>query len=181
LFEDVIGIGRITFFVLRVPYSVIEVLHGRRFQAIEQPFSEAQLNDWTEAFGFDFLQLPEVDAVYSHKGTTVHGVIRTFMRGGLDPDDFAGLDDSGRGDLAMVMIDRNYQEDGHLRLSDHFFADTLAYADWSFSLPLASCGKTLLIVYVDAHGNELRQAVDIAAIAKASRKPRAKPLAKLKA
>lgn len=181
LFEDVISVGRITFFVLRVPYSVIEALHGRRFQTIEQPFSEAQLNDWTEAFGFGFLQLPEVDAAYSLKGTTLRGSIRKFMRGGLDPDDFASLGDSGRGDLAMVMIDRDYQEDGHLRLSDHFFADTLADAGWKFSLPLATCGETLLIVYVDAHGNELREAVDIAAVAKPAKRARPKPAKKLKA
>jgi DNA modification methylase len=180
LFEDVISIGRITFFVLRVPYSVIEVLHGRRFQAIEQPFSENQLNDWTEAFGFDFMQMPEVNTAYSRDGTVLRGTIASFMRGGLDPDDFGGLADAGREDLAMVMIDRDYQEDGHLRLSDHFFGDALAEADWTFALPLSTCGKTLLIVYVDAHGNERREAIEVASLTKSRRRRQTKSRPKLK-
>ena len=39
LFEDVIPIEHITFFILRVPYSVIQALHGRQFKLLDQPFS----------------------------------------------------------------------------------------------------------------------------------------------
>ena len=172
LFEDVITIGRIMFFVLRVPYSVIEALHGRRFQLIDQPFSEKLLNDPMEAFGFDFMQMPDVDASYVLDGDVLRGSVTSFHRGGLDPDDFDGLDEAGRLDLAMVMVDRDYQEDGHFRLSDYFFGDTLEDAAWRFELPAAECGKTVFVVYLDTHGNERRETLELAAIPKAKAVPK---------
>src|SRR5205823_5360880 len=108
LFEDVVTVDNLTFFILRVPYSVIEALHGRRFQPLDQPFSELLVNDPMETFGFDFVQVPDADARYVRNGEHVHGVLRSFMHGGMDPDDFASAEDAGRLDLAMVMIDRDY-------------------------------------------------------------------------
>ena len=60
LFADVFPLGRMLFFVLRVPYSAIEAIHGRPFKVLDQPFSQADLNDPVDTFGFDFMQVPEV-------------------------------------------------------------------------------------------------------------------------
>jgi site-specific DNA-methyltransferase (adenine-specific)/adenine-specific DNA-methyltransferase len=160
LFEDVVEIGKITFFILRVPYSVIEALHGRRFKLLDQPYSAEMVNDPMDTFGFDFMQLPEIKVTYRKTKDAFVGSIKTFMRGGLDPDDFSGLEDTGRLDLAMVLIDRNYDGDV-FRVSDHFFGDELEEARWQFRLPLTDCGQKLLIIYMDIHGNEFRETLDM--------------------
>lgn len=159
LFEDVVVVDKLTFFILRVPYSVIEALHGRRFKLLDQPFSAEMVNDPMDTFGFDFVQLPEVSATYRKTKAKLTGTIKSFMRGGLDPDDFADLKEAGRLDLAMVLVDRDY--DGEVfRVSDHFFGDELEDARWSFSLPLETCGERLLVIFMDTHGNEFRETVE---------------------
>lgn len=159
LFEDVVAIDKLTFVILRVPYSVIEALHGRRFKLLDQPFSAEMVNDPMDTFGFDFVQLPEVDVSYARTKTALNGRIRSFMRGGLDPDDFDELENAGRLDIAMVLVDRDYDGDV-FRVSDHFFGDELETAGWKFSLPLADCGERLLAIYMDTHGNELRETIE---------------------
>ena len=161
LFEDVVVVEKITFFILRVPYSVIEALHGRRFKLLDQPYSAEMVNDPMDTFGFDFVQLPEVDVRYTKSKTTFTGSIRSFMCGGLDPDDFDELDQAGRLDLAMVLVDRDY--DGEVfRVSDHFFGEDLENSSWKFVLPLADCGKQMLVIYMDTHGNEFRETIELA-------------------
>lgn len=172
LFADVFPIGKILFFVLRVPYSAIEAIHGRPFKVLDQPFSEADLNDPVDTFGFDFMQLPEVDARYVRSGEDLHVVVNSFKRGGLDPDDFGSLEERGRLDLSMVMVDRNY--DGEVfRVSDYFFGDQLEDNGWSFSLPLKAAGTHFFFVFMDTHGNELREPIEIATV-KSGAKPRVK-------
>jgi len=172
LFADVFPIGKILFFVLRVPYSAIEAIHGRPFKVLDQPFSAADLNDPVDTFGFDFVQLPEVDARYVKSGKNLYVVVRSFKRGGLDPDDFSSLEDKGRLDLAMVMVDRHYDGD-IFRVSDYFFGDQLEDDGWTFSLPLKDGGTRFFLVFMDTHGNELREPVELAAV-KSGAKPRVK-------
>ncbi|MGN6187888.1 MAG: site-specific DNA-methyltransferase [Conexibacter sp.] len=172
LFEDVVVVGKMTFFILRVPYSVIEALHGRRFKLLDQPFSEQMLNDPMEAFGFDFMQLPEVDVTYGKTATELQGTVSSFMRGGLDPDELPELEHAGRLDLAMVLVDRDH--DGEVfSVSDYFFGDQLEDTGWSFTLPLSKCGERLLVVFMDTHGNEFRETVELATVKGPARTTRA--------
>jgi DNA modification methylase len=172
LFADVFPIGKILFFVLRVPYSAIEAIHGRPFKVLDQPFSEADLNEPVDTFGFDFMQLPEIDARYVVNDDRLHVVINAFRRGGLDPDDFEALEERGRLDLAMVMADREY--DGEVfRVSDYFFGDQLEDDGWMFSLPLNGGGSHFFLVFMDTYGNELRERIEIATV-KTGGKPRVK-------
>lgn len=172
LFADVFPIGKMLFFVLRVPYSAIEAIHGRPFTVLDQPFSEADLNDPIDTFGFDFMQLPEVDVRYVKNGDDLHVVINAFRRGGLDPDDFDSLEEKGRLDLAMVMVDRHH--DGEVfRVSDYFFGDQLEDNGWTFALPLKGGGTRFFFVFMDTHGNELREPIEIATV-KSGGKPRVK-------
>jgi DNA modification methylase len=172
LFEDVLRVGEISFFILRIPYSIIEALHQRRFEKLRQPHTEGAINDPIDAFGFDFVQPPHVEATVAAKDGYVKCSLQAFYRGGLDPDDRKDQPDAGRTDLAMVMTDRDYN--GNVfDITDYWFGETLAANDWSFSLPLTECGKTLMLLYVDIHGNEFRAAVDVAALR--PRKRNAKP------
>ncbi|MGA2469939.1 MAG: site-specific DNA-methyltransferase [Solirubrobacteraceae bacterium] len=161
LFEDVVTTEKMTFFILRVPYSVIEALHGRRFKLLDQPFSAQMLNDPMETFGFDFMQLPDVEVSYAKNKEVLRGTVTSFRRGGLDPDDYDELPDSGRLDLAMVLGDRDHRDDV-FRVSDYFFGDKLERAGWRFDIPLEECGEQVLVIFMDTHGNEFRETVEVA-------------------
>lgn len=178
LFEDIVQLGKVSYFILRVPYSVIEALHDRGFEHIEQPASEEQINNPLDAYGFDFIELPEVETRTRQDGDGFGLHVQSFMRGGLDPDDFAALPDAGRGDLAMVMVDAKY--DGELfRISHWRFADELKAAGWTVSVPLSECGERLMVVFLDTHGNERREIMTLEAARTPSpaRKRSARPTA----
>lgn len=174
LFEDVITLDENTYFILRVPYSVIEALHGRNFELLPQPGSFKELNDAIDSFGFDFVELPETELRYTHAEDALSIEIREFRRGGLDPDDLDQLEDAGRDDLAMVMIDPDY--DGEVfRLMEYRFADALAESGWSFELDLTRAGRRLLIIYMDTHGNERREVVELSKLNMKKPRSRATP------
>lgn len=165
LFEDVVALDENTYFILRVPYSVIEALHGRDFELFSQPGSFDQLNDAIDSFGFDFVELPEVKVSYARANNNLRAEVTEFRRGGLDPDDFADLDEAGRADLAMVMADSDYDGDV-FRLREHRFADELAKSGWAFELDLTEAGERLLVIYMDTHGNERREVVEVSKVGK---------------
>lgn len=166
LFEDVIRLDENVYFILRIPYSVIEALHGRDFELLTQPSSFDELNDAIDSFGFDFVEPPDVEVSYRRSKGKLRAQIKTFRRGGLDPDEFADLEDQGRGDLAMVMVDADHN-DKVFRLTEHRFADELQKSDWAFEVE--GSGKAMLI-YMDTYGNERREVVELTKPA-AKRKP----------
>lgn len=162
LFRDVIELevgGRlVSYFILRVPYSVIEALHERGFERLEQPTNEDEVNAALDGYGFDFMQPPEVKVSYRRKGNQLVAAVGRFMRGGLDPDEFGDLPDAGRGDLAMVMVDAD-EDDGVFNVSHFFFGDDLKTNDWTFAIDTTNSGDHLLFIYIDTHGNELREVI----------------------
>lgn len=175
LFEDVIDVGSITFFILRIPYSVIEALHQRRFEKLRQPTGAKAINDPIDAFGFDFVRVPEVAASYKMAPNLLVAEVRSFFRGNLDPDDRDLAENAGRDDLAMVMLDRDW--DGEVfQISDYWFGEALEKSAWKFSMPLAECGESVLVIYIDTHGNERREAIDLDALReKSAPKKKSKP------
>lgn len=158
LFEDVIRLDENVYFILRIPYSVIEVLHGRDFELLTQPSSFDDLNDAIDSFGFDFVEPPEVEVSYRRSKGKLRAEIKSFRRGGLDPDEFAELEDKGRGDLAMVMVDADH-DDEVFRLTEHRFADELQDSSWAFEVE--GSGKAM-IIFMDTYGNERREVMELA-------------------
>jgi len=53
LFVSLVKFERLTVFILRVPYSVIEALHDREFRLIDQPATLSDVNDALDAYGFE--------------------------------------------------------------------------------------------------------------------------------
>ncbi len=160
LFENLIFLSENSYFVLRVPYSVIRELHGRGFELLSQPASLSEINDALDSFGFDFVQLPEVEADYEQADGTLSVEVKGFQRGGLDPDDIDDLEDGGRPDLAMVLADSNYGGEV-FKLSDYHFGDELAVSKWTFNIGLPEGSTRVLVSYMDLHGNELRQVLEL--------------------
>lgn len=157
MFQDIVELGSTRYFLLRVPYSVIELLHERDFQLTSQPSALDQVNDALDAYGFDFIDLPDVELDLHSEEGKVRVVISAFHRGGLDPDDAAQLDDAGRGDLAMVLVDPKYGEPG-FRLAEHHFGEALKKQDWTFEVAHAD-DATVMLVFIDVFGNELRRVI----------------------
>ena len=62
--EDYIERGKAKYYILRIPYSIIEEIHNRGFTKIKQPVSEMDVNDTVDAVGFDFIQVPKVECKY---------------------------------------------------------------------------------------------------------------------
>lgn len=145
-----------------MPYSVIEALHERDFLLVGQPAALDEVNDAIDSYGFDFIELPEAKVEFAKKGKELVGKIKEFRRGGLDPDDFKGLTNKGRDDLALVLVDAEYDGDA-FRVGHYQFAEDLADHKWSFNVPLNG-GSQALVILMDTYGNELRQVVDLDAL-----------------
>lgn len=159
MFRDVFELGRCTYFILQVPYSVIQVLHEREFWGVGQPVSLSEVNDAIDSYGFDFIELPEAKVEFRKTGELLIGQINEFRRGGLDPDDFKRLEDKGRTDLALVLVDTAYDGEA-FKVEHHAFGEDLCKAKWRFEVPMNG-GSEALVILMDTHGNELHQIVDL--------------------
>jgi len=62
--QDYIEKDGIRYYVLRIPYSVIDELHKRAFTRPLQPTSAKDINQNIEQVGFDFIHPPNVKAEY---------------------------------------------------------------------------------------------------------------------
>jgi len=62
--EDYIEKDGIRYYVLRIPYSVIDELHKKNFKALKQPTADMNVNDVMEQVGFDFIYPPDVECEY---------------------------------------------------------------------------------------------------------------------
>lgn len=168
LFEDLLVHGSTTYFLLRVPYSVIEALHEREFRLIGQPMTLAEVNDAVDAYGFDFVEPPEASLEINASDHTIVVRVASFYRGGLDPDDAPLQEDNGRHDLAMVLVDPDY--DGvAFRLEEHVFGETLRKESWQFEVKRRS-GAAVMLIFIDVFGNELRRQIEASPAARRSRK-----------
>ena len=78
LFRDILQFGQTAYFLLRVPYSVIEALHDREFKMIGQPVALEHVNDAIDAYGFDFIEPPEADLTVDLHAGNVLVELRSF-------------------------------------------------------------------------------------------------------
>lgn len=157
--EDYIDKGRTRYYVLRIPYSIINELHTRDFEAITQPVDESQVNETVEAVGFDFIRLPEVECEYlvrPREGELINEAviqIKTFKSKAM----VKGATQKGNLEtLSMVMVD--YEYDGEVFAQDTvFYASDIEKNGWEVRLPLESLGQQAMIIYIDIYGNEYRE------------------------
>jgi len=157
--EDYIDKGRTRYYVLRIPYSIINELHTRDFEAITQPIDESQVNETVEAVGFDFIRLPEVACEYLIKpreGELINEAviqIKTFKSKAM----VKGATQKGNLEtLSMVMVDYDY--DGEVFALDAvFYAGDIEKNGWEVRMPLESLGEQVMIIYIDIYGNEYKE------------------------
>ena len=157
--EDYIDRGRTRYYILRIPYSIINELHSRDFEAITQPVDESQVNATVEAVGFDFIRLPEVECDYllrPRPGEMINEAvicIKTFKSRAM----VKGATQKGNLEtLSMVMVDYDYDSEV-FALDAVFYASDIEKNGWEVRLPLESLGKQVMIIYMDIYGNEYRE------------------------
>lgn len=155
--EDYIDKGKTRYYILRIPYSIINELHKRDFEAITQPNDESQVNETVEAVGFDFIRLPEVICSYyiEHTKASAFAVIKievfkskAMIKGASQKENLESL--------SMVMLDYDY--DGEtFAFDDVFYANTIKSKDWCIRIPLEKIGSKIMIIYMDVYGNEYKE------------------------
>jgi site-specific DNA-methyltransferase (adenine-specific)/adenine-specific DNA-methyltransferase len=170
--EDYIEKGKTKYFVLRIPYSIIEEIHNRGFTKIKQPVSEMDVNDTVDAVGFDFIQVPTVECKYfldkpkkvdlfnqNAKECVIN--IEKFESKVISrkPLEFANLET-----LSMVMLD--YDFDGEVfDLDEVFYAEDLKKHALSEAegngcevrFAEDKVKEQIMAIYIDIFGNEKRE------------------------
>lgn len=164
--EDYVEQGRTRFYILRIPYSIINELHRRDFSALVQPADENEVNATVEAVGFDFIRQPKVECNYSikkPKGEMFRNAvvkIKTFQSRAMAK----GVSQKGNLEtLSMVLVDYDYSYDSARKGNEApppfevdavFYANDIQAAGWEVRLPVETLGKSVMLVYVDIYGNE---------------------------
>lgn len=162
--EDYIEKGKTRYFVLRIPYSIIQEIHNRGFTKIKQPISEMEVNDTIDAVGFDFIQVPTVECKYFVKSKEGQLEIEKKIRECVikienfeskiisrKPLEFANLET-----LSMVMLD--YDFDGEIfDLDEVFYAEELRKNGYEVRFAENKAKKQMMVIYIDIFGNEKRE------------------------
>lgn len=162
--EDYIEKGKTKYFILRIPYSIIEEIHNQGFTKIKQPVSEMDVNDTVDAVGFDFIQVPLVECTYfignkngqlefSQNDKECIIRIERFESKVISrkPLDFANLET-----LSMVMLDYNF--DGEVfDLDEVFYAENLKNNGYEVRFAEDKVKGQIMIIYIDIFGNEKRE------------------------
>lgn len=157
--EDYIDKSPVRYYILRIPYSIINELHSKDFEAIKQPIDESQVNDTVDAVGFDFIRQPKVECSYSIEKPKDQLLeyavikIKTFKSEAM----LKGASQlENRESLSMIMVDFDY--DGEIfNLDKSYYASEIAKNDWKVLLPLENIKKQIMIIYLDIYGNEYRE------------------------
>lgn len=157
--EDYIDKVSTRYYILRIPYSIINELHNRDFEAIKQPIDESQVNDTVDAVGFDFIRPPKVECEYVIKRPkdklpeSAVIKIKTFRSEAM----IKGASQLGnRESLSMVMVDFDY--DGEIfNLDKVFYASEIEKNSWEVHLPIESIKNQIMVMYIDIYGNEYRE------------------------
>lgn len=162
--EDYLEKGKTRYFILRIPYSIIEEIHNRGFTKIKQPVSEMDVNDTVDAVGFDFIQVPTVECKYfldkpktadlfSQKTKECVIKIERFESEVISrkPLEFAKFET-----LSMVMLDFDF--DGEVfDLGEVFYAEGLSKSGYEVRFAEDKVKGQIMVIYIDIFGNEKRE------------------------
>ena len=162
--EDYIEKDKTKYFILRIPYSIIEEIHDNSFTKIKQPVSEMDVNDTIDSVGFDFIQVPVVECkyyldkpknadLYDQKTKECVIKIEKFESKVISrkPLDFANLET-----LSMVMLD--YDFNGEVfDLDQVFYAEELKKNDYEVRFAEDKVKDQIMVIYIDIFGNEKRE------------------------
>jgi len=190
--EDYIDKGKTRYYILRIPYSIINELHNRDFESISQPVDEMQINETVESVGFDFIRQPKVECGYAlrkgrgKKPDAAIVKLKTFKSIAMAKG--ASLK-KNRESLSMVFVDYDYPHDPKrkgdspappLDFDEAFYAKDIESMKWQIHMPVDMIKEYVMLVYVDIYGNEYTEIKNISDFKPVTRKKTAKPKRKSK-
>lgn len=163
--QDYIEKEGIRYYILRIPYSVIDEIHKKMFTRTFQPTSqkgiiEPDISMATQT-GFDFIHPPKVKAAYykikpKNKLSGFTGgeeliiELKSFevVQRSKEPMEFKDPKEA----LSMVFVDRNYNGE-FFNMTDYFFGDDIKKQDYKINIS-EETGDRIMIIYLDVLGNE---------------------------
>ena len=173
--QDYIDLGKVRYYALRIPYSIIHELHRREFTALKQPSDEMAVNDTVEAVGFDFIRTPELQ--YKTGAEKLKGelyeygfiVIKTFKSDAIVREPFKKKGNLET--LSMVMLDFDYDEKTKIfNFDEVHYADAIEKEGWKIRFRADQLGRKVMAAFLDIYGNEARVLIDVAEFRKRSAK-----------
>lgn len=155
--QDYIEKKGIRYYVLRIPYSVIDELHKRQFTRPMQPASEKEINQNIEQIGFDFIHPPEAKARYYIK----QPLGEIFKEMVIEIEEFEAVQrvkepvkfKDPKDALSMVLVDTDYNSQ-YFNITHRFFADEIKKAGYKVRIRNPKPGQKIMIIYIDIFGNE---------------------------
>jgi site-specific DNA-methyltransferase (adenine-specific)/adenine-specific DNA-methyltransferase len=156
--QDYIEKDGVRYYVLRIPYSVIDELHKKTFTRPLQPSSLKEINQNIEQVGFDFIHPPNVQAEYyirKPKDKLVEEElvveIKEFeaVQRAKDPMNFENPKDA----LSMMLVDKDYNGE-YFNMTDYLFAAEIKKENYKARLSASGVGEKIAIIYLDIFGNE---------------------------
>ena len=156
--QDYVEKNGIRYYVLRIPYSVIDELHKRSFTRPIQATCANEINQLIEQIGFDFIHPPNVKAAYYRrkpKDKLVKEELVIEIKGfepvqrSKEPIEFKDSKDA----LSMILVDRDYNGK-YFNMTDYFFRDEIEKENWKARILDSSSGNDIMIIYLDVLGNE---------------------------
>jgi len=161
--EDYIEKDRTKYYVLRIPYSVIDELHKRNFKLLEQPLSAdiSEVNKVMEQVGFDFIYPPDVECEYYIETPTdksfEEAVIKIKkFRSNIISKNPISEEELGFKALSMVMIDYDFNGE-YFDMDDKWFSSDLEENNYEIRIALEKIGQKVMIIYMDVYGNEKKE------------------------
>ncbi|MDK2812422.1 MAG: hypothetical protein PWQ78_632 [Petrotoga sp.] len=159
--EDYIEKDGIRYYVLRIPYSVIDELHKKNFKALKQPTADMNVNDVMEQVGFDFIYPPDVECEYyiekQKNGLFDEAVIKIKnFRSNIISKKPIPEEELGLKSLSMVMIDYDYNDE-YFDMDDKWFASDLDKNNYEIRFSVEKLTDRMMIIYMDVFGNERRE------------------------
>lgn len=155
--EDYVQKGKMRYYILRVPYSIIQKIQDKGYIRGLQPLSKDKINQTIESVGFDFIYPPKVECEYyqGKEGGLFDQLVIKIQK--FEPVQISKkpveFEDLKKEALSMVMIDEDY--DGKIFDMDHyFFNDEIVKNDFKIAFPAEKAGPKIMIIYLDVLGNE---------------------------
>ncbi len=113
------------YFLLKIPYHLINELHKKPFVKVRQPQSKKNVNDLDEVVGFHFKRPPEVKIEIKKETDKIKVFIKSFKSGELRAEKTQNEKTLENFEtLSAVFIDTNYNGKS-FEMEESFFADEL--------------------------------------------------------
>jgi site-specific DNA-methyltransferase (adenine-specific)/adenine-specific DNA-methyltransferase len=149
------------YYILKVPYSIIDELHSKPFKRLIQPNSASKINEIIDSVGFDFIYPPDVKReFYTEKRGGIFPNEKDYVIHitKIDPIQITNNPVKFENDLealAGVFIDYDY-DNQTFNLGKAFFADEVLEKGDAFKIRIESekCGEHICVIYLDILGNE---------------------------